>query len=326
MSWRSKFVVLLLSVMSESTALPVESDDRIEMRKLMDSDGAASYFYRVDNNGPPQIYYLSSDDLSQKFFKSSAPTVYGKPAAYINPKPTSFVYSKPIENYNKPGYIRPIESYRKPAPLLFSTLSPIYSKPLSLNYHPNSQPYSYSAPYAAAYPISYYPPKAKSSSIVPLPDFKAEIENDDTSSSSSSSSESDESDGRDDARSSHYQDDESNHSAEGGQSHEDKYHKKQGKQSNKGYKHSLKFEKGKKGSYDREDDTGKKNEEGDKKSSFYDESDKHEQYEMEDGKKKAGEYGHKKNHKKGSKSKGYHNVFMKDEYKKDHTFYGKKGY
>lgn len=41
-------VVALLAICElKVTAKPVDGDDRITMRKLMDLDGAASYFYRV---------------------------------------------------------------------------------------------------------------------------------------------------------------------------------------------------------------------------------------------------------------------------------------
>lgn len=41
-------VVALLAICElKVTAKPVAGDDRITMRKLMDLDGAASYFYRV---------------------------------------------------------------------------------------------------------------------------------------------------------------------------------------------------------------------------------------------------------------------------------------
>ncbi|KAG5669839.1 hypothetical protein PVAND_000130 [Polypedilum vanderplanki] len=44
-------------------------------------------------------------------------------------------------------------------------------------------------------------------------------------------------------------------------------------------------------------------------------------YNVEKGGHKEGKYDEQHQRKKGKKSKGYHNIFMKDEYKKDHTFY-----
>lgn len=247
---------MLLSVAAVS-AKPVDNEERTMLRKRMDTDSAASsYVYRSDNHGPPQYYYLTSDDLNRNFdFKPSA---------------------------------LPLDYYKS---------SPLVT-------------------YAPAYLTNYYPPKTKSSvnAFKPSPP--------DTSKSSSSSSEESNESGRDDSKAKHSQESQ-DHSSEGGQSHEDKYHKKKGKKSKTGYSKELKFKKGKKGSYEREYKDKDFEAEGEKDSKKYDEADNYHEHESQAEHKKGGKYGSKKHHKKGSKSKGYHNVFMKDEYKKDHTFYGK---
>lgn len=245
---------------------------------------------QVDNNGPPQIYYLTADDLSGKY--------YNKPAAIVHNTPKPLIYSKP-------------------APLIY--------------HRPVSQPYAYNAPYAAAYPISYYPPpQHKSNLFVPSAPIQADESSEESGDchdcvdrSSSSSSESDES-GSDESKA-NYSHGSHESSEDGGKENEEKYHKKSGKKASKGYSHEIKYEKGRKGSHDVEHGSKDDSEEGGNKKSHYDEADKHSEHESEASNKKGGEYGHKKNHKKGSKSKGYHNVFMKDEYKKDHTFYGRRG-
>lgn len=250
---------VLLSLFSEISAEPLENDDRLSLRNRMDTDHAASsYFYRSDNNGPPQILYLTSDDLNRNF------------------------------------HFRP-----SPSPLVYYKSSPFVT-------------------YAPAYPTNYYPPKTKSS----LVSFKPSPPDTSKSLSSSSESESNES-GRDNSKANH-SDESKDHSSESGQSHEDKYHKKKGKKLSNGYKKEMKFKKGKKGSYEREYKEKDFDAEGDNSSKKYDEADNYHSHESQGQHKKGGKYGSKKHHKKGSKSKGYHNVFMKDEYKKDHTFYGER--
>jgi len=110
--------------------------------------------------------------------------------------------------------------------------------------------------------------------------------------------------------------------SEGGKKFENSYQKKHGFKTNEGYNTDQKYSQGKKDSYDKKHDSGNENSEKKNKASNYED---HEQSEDDNnqGHTENGEkYNSKKQHKKGSKSKGYHNVFMKDEYKKDHIFYG----
>ncbi|XP_070493287.1 protein FAM133A-like [Chironomus tepperi] len=109
--------------------------------------------------------------------------------------------------------------------------------------------------------------------------------------------------------------------SEGGKKYENSYHKKHGYKTNEDYNTAQKFSKGKKDSYEKKHDSGNENSEKKNKVSDYED---HEQSEDDNhqGHKENGEkYNLKKHHKKGSKAKGYHNVFMKDEYKKDHIIY-----
>lgn len=251
---------MLLSVLGDLTAKPIENEERMMLRKRMDSESSASsYVYRSDNQGPPHFYYLSSEDLNRNFHiqPSAAPLVYYKSSPFVT--------------------------------------------------------------YAPAFPSNYYPSKTKSSLIA----FKPSPPDTSKSSSASSSSEESNESGRDDSKAKHSNESE-DHSSEGGQSHEDKYHKKKGNKSSKGYSNEIKFKKGKKGSYEKEYKDKDHEEEGENDSKKYHEADNYHQHEAQGEHKKGGKYGSKKHHKKGSKSKGYHNVFMKDEYKKDHTFYGKE--
>lgn len=111
------------------------------------------------------------------------------------------------------------------------------------------------------------------------------------------------------------------HSEESGESYEDQRHSKKGEHDRKGYnrKHALK--KGSKGSYGKEDQSHTYANEGDRKKSYHDEDSYHKDHHDEGHQVRGGKHGEKKSHKKGSKTTGYHNVYHKDEFKKEHIFY-----
>ncbi|XP_059610460.1 sarcoplasmic reticulum histidine-rich calcium-binding protein-like [Phlebotomus argentipes] len=111
------------------------------------------------------------------------------------------------------------------------------------------------------------------------------------------------------------------HSEGDGSEYGEEYHKKHGHEGKKAYDTENKFEKGSKGHYDKEDHSGHYDEDGGHKKSYYDEGDEYGQHHEGAHSSKGGKFGEKKHHKKGSKTTGYHNVFHKDEFKKDHTFY-----
>lgn len=69
---------------------------------------------------------------------------------------------------------------------------------------------------------------------------------------------------------------------------------------------------------------GHDEEEGGHKKSHYDEADSHKEHHESGKKQKGGKHGHKKFHKKGSKTTGYHKKANKDEYHKEHKFYDDK--
>lgn len=69
---------------------------------------------------------------------------------------------------------------------------------------------------------------------------------------------------------------------------------------------------------------GHDEEEGGHKKSHYDEADSHSEHHEGGKKEKGGKHGHKKYHKKGSKTTGYHKKANKDEYHKEHKFYDDK--
>lgn len=108
---------------------------------------------------------------------------------------------------------------------------------------------------------------------------------------------------------------------EKGAKNEDEWHKSSGEKGDKKYDSSHHNKKGEKGAHFEENESGHFDEEKGSKKKHHDESDKHgEHHESKKG-SKGGKAAEKKHHKKGSKTSGYHNVFHKDEFKKDHTFY-----
>lgn len=108
---------------------------------------------------------------------------------------------------------------------------------------------------------------------------------------------------------------------EKGAKHEDEWHKSSGEKGDKKYDSSHHNKKGEKGQHFAEEESGHFDEEKGSKKKQHDEADEHgEHHESKKG-SNGGKAAEKKHHKKGSKTSGYHNVFHKDELKKDHTFY-----
>lgn len=333
MTFWKKTVILLLSVLG-AIAKPVESSERIMLRKRLDVGNAESYVYRSDNNGPMQIYYLTSDDLNRKFHHPPAPIYHQKSPAYKythTPIPSAYpiTYYPPKAHVQSLGKLElqiPVKADQKPYPIIYYPPK-TYTKPLGKLELPIPIKMD-----QKAYPIIYYPPKTHGQALnniempIPIkagPKTDGSDESNSHSSSSSDESNSNENDyGGDDGSRSDHSNENKNFALERGQSHEEKYHKKKGQNSNNGYNNEFKFKTGKKGSYSSKHDSADEEEKGGKKSSHYDDADNHSGHDAAGKHKEGGDYEAKKHHNKGSKSKGYHNVFMKDEYKKDHTFYG----
>lgn len=69
--------------------------------------------------------------------------------------------------------------------------------------------------------------------------------------------------------------------------------------------------------------------EGGHKKGHDEESEEHDSHKEVEGSKKGSDYGHSSNYKKGQKINGFHNVYHKDDYKKETDFYDddhEKGY
>lgn len=111
------------------------------------------------------------------------------------------------------------------------------------------------------------------------------------------------------------------HDEKGGTHHEDSWHKSIGEKSDKEYESDHQNKKGEKGEYSESEESHSESEEGGKKKQYHDSEEKHGSHGESKKGSKEGKLKENKSHKKGSKTSGYHNVFHKDEYKKDHTFY-----
>ncbi|KAJ8709336.1 hypothetical protein PYW07_009162 [Mythimna separata] len=106
-----------------------------------------------------------------------------------------------------------------------------------------------------------------------------------------------------------------------GSDYGEKHHSAHGEKGSKGYVSKGHHAKGEAGHYGKEHDQGYyKGSEGGAKG-HHDEAAAHGKH-YESGKSyKGGDHGHKKHHSKGEEVTGYHKVFNKDEFKKDHDFY-----
>lgn len=111
------------------------------------------------------------------------------------------------------------------------------------------------------------------------------------------------------------------HSKESEETYEEEHSSKKGERDRKGHKSRHGLKKGSKGSYDKEDHSHSYENEGDRKKSYHDEDGYEKKHHEEGHKVSGGKHGEKKFHKKGSKTTGYHNVYHKDEFKKEHVFY-----
>ncbi|KAF2899620.1 hypothetical protein ILUMI_06556 [Ignelater luminosus] len=94
-----------------------------------------------------------------------------------------------------------------------------------------------------------------------------------------------------------------------------------GEKGQSGYKSNEEYEKGSKGKHDKEAHKGYYSKKGGDKEGHH-ESSEHYGSKNEAAKGSKGEsFSESSGHKKGSKTTGYHKVYHKDEYKKDHSFY-----
>jgi len=300
-----QFIVSLVLLCRTLNAFPLET-----MAKIVDQDDAAGgymYSYRSDSNGPSQMYYLEKpeeiidlrqfNDFEAPAEPSAQPLLF-YPASF--PSSTNAPYYSSHYDADILPYLASYKTQHVP------TVTPQYKPSAKLVKYNNRKPSR-----GSEEKFAKYQQKAPSSGSYSSSDETGESNGD----KSEYKKHSDHSD-----HAAHHKG--GSHQEEGGQEHEEQFKKKSGKKSSKDYKSESHFDKAAKGSYDKEDHAGEDEEEGAHKEAKYDGYDKHSEHESSGKNKKGGQFKAKKQHKKGSKTTGYHNVFMKDEYKKDHTFYG----
>ncbi|XP_050679430.1 keratin, type I cytoskeletal 9-like [Leptidea sinapis] len=111
------------------------------------------------------------------------------------------------------------------------------------------------------------------------------------------------------------------HEGGGGSQYGEEHHAAHGEKGSKGYNSKGHFAKGQAGSYGKVHKEGHGSEASGEKGVYYDEADSHGKHHNLAKGYKGGNHGHKKHHSKGEDITGYHKVFEKDEFKKDHDFY-----
>ncbi|XP_058465798.1 uncharacterized protein LOC131439142 [Malaya genurostris] len=89
----------------------------------------------------------------------------------------------------------------------------------------------------------------------------------------------------------------------------------------KGFNSKHRLKKGKNGYYANENHSHSYAGKGDRMKSYHDEDSYHKDHHDEAHRNHGGKHSEKKYHKKGSKTTGYHNIYHKDEYKKEKIFY-----
>ncbi|XP_038207302.1 hornerin-like [Zerene cesonia] len=111
------------------------------------------------------------------------------------------------------------------------------------------------------------------------------------------------------------------HEGGGGSEYEEAHHKEHGEKGSKGYHSKGHFAKGQAGNYGEVHKEGHHSEGSGEKGAHHDEADSYGKHHKSGKGYKGGDHGHKKYHSKGEDITGYHKVFNKDEFKKDHDFY-----
>lgn len=107
----------------------------------------------------------------------------------------------------------------------------------------------------------------------------------------------------------------------GGSDYEEKHHAAHGEKGSKGYKSSNNHAKGVSGHYGNKHNEGFYSEGEGVVNNHHNEADTHGKHHSSEKEYKGGNHGHKKHFSKGEDVTGYHKVFHKDEFKKDHDFY-----
>ncbi|CAH2054177.1 unnamed protein product, partial [Iphiclides podalirius] len=106
-----------------------------------------------------------------------------------------------------------------------------------------------------------------------------------------------------------------------GSDYGEEHHAEHGEKGSKGYETKGHHAKGESGQYGKGHSEGFYDKGQGEKSAHHDEADAHGAQHESKKSYKGGDHGHKKHFSKGEDVTGYHKVFHKDEFKKDHDFY-----
>ncbi|XP_047994593.1 sarcoplasmic reticulum histidine-rich calcium-binding protein-like [Leguminivora glycinivorella] len=111
------------------------------------------------------------------------------------------------------------------------------------------------------------------------------------------------------------------HEKGAGSDYEEEHHAAHGEKGSKGYSSKDHHASGKSGHYGKEHKEGHYGESEGEEAAHHDEADAHGKHHEAGSSHEGGDHGHKKHFSKGEDVTGYHKVFHKDEFKKDHDFY-----
>lgn len=127
----------------------------------------------------------------------------------------------------------------------------------------------------------------------------------------------------DDEDSEEYSDIDNGHEYEkgAGSDYDEEHQAAHGEKGSKGYNSKGHHAKGTSGHYGKEHKEGHYDENEGEKGSQHNEAEAHGKHQESSESYKGGDHGHKKHFSKGEDITGYHKVFNKDEFKKDHDFY-----
>ncbi|XP_049885698.1 sarcoplasmic reticulum histidine-rich calcium-binding protein-like [Pectinophora gossypiella] len=181
---------------------------------------------------------------------------------------------------------------------------------------PYQQPHAFAPPLPIAQPPKLEAFEAYDLAPAPLPYIAAEpiVEVD-------AGAEDEDDDDDDDDSSEEYLDHGHGYEKKGGNDYGAEHHEVHGEKGSKGYSSKDHHADGESGHYGKEHNEGFYKESEGKVNHHHDDADAHGKHHEAGGSYKGGNHGHKKHHSKGEEVTGYHKVFHKDEFKKDHDFY-----
>ncbi|XP_048511008.1 sarcoplasmic reticulum histidine-rich calcium-binding protein-like [Athalia rosae] len=303
---------LLIISLGCAVALPTNVERMTVSRmKMADLETSATGYSYHQRHGAPASYVQYNDHGTGRYYEAPAPV------NYVSSAPGPLAISTPIA-YGAPKTILQLET----VPVQYGKqngLPPGYIVPLLPQ---REQPLA-----------PYYVPATEA----PKPALKIEIVEDEDEDDDEGDEEGDEEDDGDDDGDDEEEDVgpehpegsfghgfdghvESHEDAEGHR-HDAEEHQARGEKGEKGYKNYHGFDKGEKGEHDSENHKGQYSEDAGSKKAHSDNAAHYDKHEVKSEGESGASYGKGASHKKGHKTSGFHNVYHKDEYKKDTDFY-----